>query len=183
MNWSLIGKVLFTILVIGIIGGGAYYLGTQSSIKPTPTPAPTETPEVTTQGEEISSTPAPTDMQKKSDKGIIEGTLGFPAEGIPSLTVYAINVKSGDGNFFVKTGQNQGSFMIEDVTPGTYHVVAYTDDSKLSGAWSKMVPCGLSASCGDHTLIDVEVKAGETTKGIEVKDWYAPEGTFPSKPQ
>lgn len=179
MNWALIGKILVTLLVVGIIGGGSYYYGTMSSAKPSPTPTPFEDQVIdeVTEG----NSPSPTESQK--EVGVIKGVLGYPSSGIPPLTVYALSAKDGGKNFFVKTAQDQGSFSIEDVDPGTYHIVAYTEDSKLSGGWSKMVPCGLSVDCKDHTLINVEVKAGETAGGIEVRDWYAPEGTFPVKPQ
>lgn len=34
----------------------------------------------------------------------------------------------------------------------------------------------------DHSLITVEVGAGEVVSGIDPTDWYAPEGSFPSAP-
>lgn len=112
--------------------------------------------------------------------GVIEGVLGYPSEGIPSLEVYALNTTDPKKYFMVKTLQNQGTFEIKDVEPGTYYVVAYANS--LSGGYSQMVPCGLSVECTDHSLIPVTVKAGEITPGVEVRDWYAPDGAFPTKP-
>ncbi|MGQ9553761.1 MAG: hypothetical protein ACUVWR_06595 [Anaerolineae bacterium] len=40
----------------------------------------------------------------------------------------------------------------------------------------------MSVDCADHSLIGVEVRAGETTTGIDPGDWYAPEGAFPPDP-
>ncbi|OGK61598.1 hypothetical protein A3G67_01385 [Candidatus Roizmanbacteria bacterium RIFCSPLOWO2_12_FULL_40_12] len=179
MKWALIGKILTILLVIGVIGGGSYYLGTRSSSTAKPTPTPSVSVEV--QDEDVEATPEPTGEDEKT--GEISGVLGFPSEGIPPLSVYAIDTKDGSDFFFIQTAQNQSNFTIEDVEPGTYYVVAYTEDSKLSGGWSKMVPCGLSADCKDHSLIPVEVKEGKSITGIEVRDWYSPEGTFPAKPQ
>ena len=44
------------------------------------------------------------------------------------------------------------------------------------------VMCGLDASCTDHTLVYVEVFAGQDSFGVDPQDWYAPEGAFPSNP-
>lgn len=179
MKWALIGKILTAFLVVGVIGGGAYYLGTKSTSPTRPSPTPAN--DTTTVEQTVSLTPQPTETEQKT--GSISGTLGYPSEAIPPLTVYALS-KGGSGkNFFVKTAQDQSTFTIEDVEPGIYHVVAYTDEFKLLGGWTKMVSCGLSVNCTDHSLIPVTVVAGETATGVEVKDWYAPEGTFPPRPQ
>ncbi|MBI3379273.1 hypothetical protein HY029_00800 [Candidatus Gottesmanbacteria bacterium] len=115
-------------------------------------------------------------------KAKVEGTLGYPAEGIPPLLVYAINANDKTKYNFVETAQNVSTFQLE-VDPGTYYFVAYPKgNSKLAGGYTKAVPCGLSVSCNDHSFILVTVKAGETNTEVQVKDWYAPDGTFPPKP-
>jgi hypothetical protein len=115
--------------------------------------------------------------------GSISGVLGYPASGIPPLEVYAISKDDAKKFYFVKTALNQTTFTIKDVAPGVYVVVAYSLDYKISGGWTKAVPCGLTVACKDNSLIPVTVKAGEETKGVEVKDWYAPPGTFPAPPK
>lgn len=122
-----------------------------------------------------------TDDVQTSDKGQIEGTLGYPSSGIPPLAVYAKNTTT-DEVFMISTKQNQTEFVFPELPPGMYHVFAYTTDGGLSGGYTKAVECGLSVQCTDHTLVEVEVKAGSVTQEVEVKDWYAPEGTFPPKP-
>jgi hypothetical protein len=131
---------------------------TMTTVSPT-----TETPQVTTTGK-------------------ISGTLGYPAEGIPLLTVYAFDTTNEKKYFLVNTQVNQGQFTIAGVEPGSYYVVAYAKDYQASGGYTKAVACGLSVDCKDHSLIAVTVKSGETASGAEVKDWYAPDGTFPKKP-
>lgn len=113
--------------------------------------------------------------------GQIEGTLGYPSSGIPPLEVYAINTQK-DEVYMIETEQNQTEFIFSGLPVGIYHVVAYTTDGGLSGGYSKAVECGLTVECTDHSLVDVDVKAGAVTQDVEVKDWYAPEGTFPNKP-
>jgi len=91
---------------------------------------------------------------------------------------------------------NQGKFHILGLPSGDYYVlvtwqpaviatsasptVAYGD--RFGGAYTQAVLCGLLATCIDHSLIAVTVRAGQTTSGIEVSDWYAPPGTFPNLP-
>ncbi len=121
------------------------------------------------------------DDVQTNDKGQIEGTLGYPSSGIPPLAVYAKNTTT-DEVFMISTKENQTDFTFPELPPGMYHVFAYTMDGGLSGGHTKAVECGLSVQCTDHALVEIEVKAGSETQEVEVKDWYAPEGTFPPKP-
>jgi hypothetical protein len=118
----------------------------------------------------------------ENEKGRISGTLGYPAEGIPELTVYAFDTLDETKYFKVETQANQKEFTISDVDPGDYYVVAYAKNYQTSGAYTKAVICGLSVECTDHQMIDVVVGPGKTTVGAAVTDWYAPEGSFPKKP-
>lgn len=146
-----------------------------TSASPTPTPVMTAEPSVAP-----STTPSPSPVAKKT---MIEGTLGYPSEGIPPLEVYAINTIDNTKNASIKTAQNVSSFSIV-VEPGTYYVVAYPQGNGggLTGGYTKAVPCGLTVDCKDHSLISVVVAQGKTASNVEVKDWYAPAGTFPPKP-
>lgn len=115
--------------------------------------------------------------------GSITGTTGYPSEGIPPLEIYAIKESDHSVYFKILTNINQQSFSIEDITPGVYVVVAYpVGNEGLTGGYTQAVPCGLSVECTDHSLIEVEVIAGQTTTDVEIKDWYAPSEQFPSKP-
>ena len=81
-------------------------------------------------------------------------------------------------------GATRGRFvMIENVPQGIYHVVAYVSGmNNLSGGFSQAVPCGLSANCSDHSLIDVSDYENQDTPNVNPTDWYAPEGAFPPNP-
>jgi len=62
-------------------------------------------------------------------------------------------------------------------------VVAYPkSNDPLQGGYTKAVPCGLMATCTDHSLIPITVEAGKVAKEVKVTDWYAPDNTFPQKP-
>lgn len=112
--------------------------------------------------------------------GIIAGQLSYPSSFIPSLTIVAFDVNSANF-YFTTTSENQSSYSFS-VPAGSYHVVAYTQDGTISAGYSQAVPCGLFASCTDHSLIPVSVTTGQTTNQVNPQDWYAPPGSFPAKP-
>jgi hypothetical protein len=119
--------------------------------------------------------------------GAISGSLNYPADSLPPMYVTAYQV--GTQNYhFVTTQAGQGTFLIDRLPAGTYHVVAYTVEgggfpAGLAGGYTKAVPCGLATECADHSLIDVSVAAGQTATGVKAYDWNAPAGTFPPFPQ
>lgn len=134
-----------------------------------PTQTPTSTPDASLT---VTATPEP---------GSISGTLSYASSFIPPLRVVAFQV-NGFNYRWVDTMQNQSTYQITGLAPGLYHVVAYTMDGTAAGGYTQMVPCGLLASCTDHTLLDVDVKAGEDTPNINPGDWYAPLDAFPPMP-
>ncbi|MBK6645718.1 MAG: hypothetical protein IPG44_08180 [Anaerolineales bacterium] len=114
--------------------------------------------------------------------GSISGQLSYPSSFIPSMTVVAFEVDSVNYHYVV-TNENSSTYQIDDLSPGQYYVVAYPNgDSSIPGGYSQAVPCGLLASCADHSLIPVTVNSDETTTGINPGDFYAPPGTFPASP-
>ena len=85
------------------------------------------------------------------------------------------------------TAQNQQTYQIAGVAPGTYSVfaIAYSLAAQLdafNGAYTRAVACGLSAGCTDHTPIAVQVRPGVVADGVDLRDWYAPPGTYPRPP-
>lgn len=190
-NFALFGKVMLVFLILFMVAGGAYYAGQNRTISETtgtPTPSPElDAIESTTTEDMILEDPQDTNSDVDSDTlmietGSIKGVLGYPSSGIPPLKVYAISTTDSSVFFFTQTTLNQDAFTLEDVAPGTYNIVAYAEGN-LAGGWTEMVPCGLSVECTDHSFIPVDVKAGETASGVEVRDWYAPDGTFPAMPK
>lgn len=126
-----------------------------------------------------STTPVPSFPQM----GTISGALTYPASVLPSLRIAAFELTTNQVSY-MDTTPGQSTYTL-DLPVGKYHVVAYPIDvgsPGLAGGYSKAVPCGLSASCTDHTLIDVTVTAGNMTPNVNPDDWYAPSGTFPPKP-
>jgi hypothetical protein len=145
---------------------------TTTTHTPAPLPAATET---------LSTTP----VSSFPEMGTITGTLMYPASGIPALRIAAFELSSGEVSYMDTTpGQNTYTF---DIPVGTYHVVAYSIGgggfpSGVAGGYTQAVPCGLSVSCTDHSLITVTVTAGATSSGVDPNDYYAPDGSFPPMP-
>ena len=120
--------------------------------------------------------------QTNSSTGAISSVVGYPSDYLPPMRIYAIST-GGERHYTTRTRANQARFTITNVRPGTYHVVAYTDEAPgTAGGWSRAVPCGLRNTCRNHALIPVNVLAGSTTRGIRVADWYAGAGVFPPEP-
>ncbi len=144
---------------------------TLPTLAPCPTCAPatlvvTATPEVVP-----TNTPSPTSTGAPT--GGISGSLNYPSSFIPAQRVVAFNINTGYW-YWQNTSDGTASYSFEKLPTGFYHVVSYliSHPDKLAGGYSAAVPCGLLASCTDHSLIDVEVKNGEVTTGVNPFDWY-----------
>jgi hypothetical protein len=129
----------------------------------------------------LSTTP----MSNFPQMGTISGALSYPSSGIPPLRIAATETTTKAVSY-MDTAAGQSSYTF-DLPVGKYNVVAYTlggggFPSGLAGGYSKAVPCGVSVSCTDHSLIVVTVTAGATTPNVDPGDWYAPSGTFPPRP-
>jgi hypothetical protein len=142
------------------------------------TPLPTGTPTIT-------PTPLPPTATPPKP-GSISGKLIYPGPAIPPLRIIAIKTTEKFYQY-VDNLQNVVNYQITDLPPGKYYVLSYLitpgrTDPTFAGGYTRAVACGLSVKCTDHTLIEVEVKSGETVKNINPMDWYAPIGTFPRNP-
>ncbi|HEY54621.1 MAG TPA: hypothetical protein G4N94_14330 [Caldilineae bacterium] len=114
-------------------------------------------------------------------EGVITGALSYPSDQIPPQQVVATNLDSGE-SYTVDTALDQATYSLP-VPPGSYHVIAYvlSGESDYGGGYTEFVLCGLRADCPSHDLVPVIVGPGETVTGIDLTDWYAPPGSFPSR--
>jgi hypothetical protein len=140
-------------------------------------------------GPSVSQTAAPSLLSASAAFGSISGHFGYPSEGIPPMTIYAIRTTTGRPDFYtVHTIRNQGTYSIRGVAPGSYKL--YADPAggptsvghRFPAAYTAAVSCGLAYGCNDHSVLTVEVSAGAAATGINVTDWYAPENSFPVVP-
>ena len=128
----------------------------EPDITPSPTPnPPTQTPGST------------------STQGVIMGRICYPSEAIPTMTAYFIEQDTNQVTQ-LSIAENQDSYSLE-LEPGDYVAFAYREGESitLGGMYSQAVACGLTAECSDHTPLPFTVLPGETTKGIDICDWFA----------
>ncbi|MGW8226513.1 MAG: hypothetical protein ACWGOY_12300, partial [Anaerolineales bacterium] len=112
------------------------------------------------------------------ENGTISGSVCYPSEFIPEMTLYFQEISSGDLAYQSHPeGQDSYSIML---SPGTYIAYAYPLEGEgLGGMYSQAVTCGLGAECTDHDLVIFEVKPGQETSGVNICDWYAPDDVPP----
>jgi hypothetical protein len=128
-----------------------------------------------------SDVPVPPGIDFSDFTGSISGELGYPSEGIPPLQIVAFNL--GNQQFYyIEVPENTFTYAIDNLPAGSYTVVAYPSGENFGGGYSEFVPCGQTADCTDHSLITVQVSAGQTTTGVNPVDFYAPAGAFPDNP-
>lgn len=112
--------------------------------------------------------------------GFIEGSLGYPSEGIPSdMEICAENKTSKE--IYCTTDHLQNSkytygfgYKIE-VPVANYYVFARTSwfgKSDYKAYYSSFVTCGMRDKCRSHSPITVAVSEGKTTSNIDPIDWY-----------
>jgi len=119
-------------------------------------------------------TPFPIEM------GEVMGQLCYPSEFIPPLTLYFENVGN---NLVSQFDHSDGSDSYSvNLFPGTYVAYAYRQGTNIGGSYSQAVLCGLNVNCTDHTLIEFDVLAGQTTMDIDICDYYGDPGDVPPPP-
>jgi len=164
------------------VAWGCLILAALACNAPTPTPAPA--PTVSQRSPQATQPPVtePTEPgQPTVALGSISGKLCYPGDGIPPMTIYAVDQASGKSFKKQTRKPDETSYRLEGVTPGDYVVYAWLNDGKLGGMYSEAVPCGLDANCTDHSLIQVTVEEGLAVTDIDVCDWYGPPPPAPPK--
>ena len=106
--------------------------------------------------------------------GSISGDqLTFPGPGVPALRIFAVRIGAPSAFCSVTTVTNQRSYVISGLPAGDYNVIAYpASGMHLAGGYTKAVPCGLQASCSDHSLLPVALRDGQSVTNIQPNDWY-----------
>jgi hypothetical protein len=180
-------RSIFSAILLGAATVVAVACGTRTAA-PISTSNDTAAPTVAAATTTPATTSVPTASSQPASAGAISGLVGYPAEGHPGLTVYAISTTDKTVWFSVEIPRGidpaKPSYTISGVRPGTYNLFAAAEgNERTGGAYTQYVKCGMNASCSDHTLIDVTVRAGETVRDIEVSDWYAPASNYPVRPR
>jgi len=168
------GIVLITSILAGcLVFAVAFYLGQKSNAKPTEFYPPST---VSTKPGILTPTVTPNVTQNLN--GVVEGSLSYPSEGIPSdLKVCAETtdgelVKCTEERIADKKYQYGVGYRLE-LPEGKYYIYATTNEGLRNKAYyTEYVTCGLLYSCPSHQKIEVQVSVGQTKTGIDPGDWY-----------
>jgi hypothetical protein len=108
--------------------------------------------------------------------GTIEGTVSFPAQLVPSMTVYAAELDTARVHT-VQLARGQANFAVE-VPPGRYLVFLAPNElgaPNVYGAYTQYSLCashGDDGKCEDHALVPVFVAAKAARSAVTIDDWY-----------
>lgn len=129
--------------------------------------------------------------QQNTEVISISGALGYPSSFVPAMKI-CLYEYAGPGmiqgpKYCTFTKDNQASFVMSgEIAPSKYVVFAWPANSapgsELAGSFTPAVACGLSVDCKDHAPIPLDVVTDKTVTNVDIRDWYADVGTFPTKP-
>jgi hypothetical protein len=119
------------------------------------------------------------------ETGSIDGWAGYPSEGVPALRIYAVPLQAGMAATKIITPDGPTGklrwFRISKLAPGQYHVVAYRHGSpSVSGGYTAASKENDLTGRADHSLVAVEVTAGQYATHVQITDWYSRD--FPPEP-
>jgi hypothetical protein len=111
--------------------------------------------------------------------GVIEGSLGYPASGIPpDLYVCAINV-STDQEFCTHERLTDPRFLYDvgyelTVPAGSYQVYATLPNGLARGYYTELAKCGGGPECQSHDILTVTVAPDKRLTQVDPIDFYGP---------
>jgi hypothetical protein len=112
-----------------------------------------------------------------SQPGTISGALCYPGRKSPPLTL-VVQDGTGQTRLELDLGPGQTTYQAE-LPPGEYVLFAQTVGTEVTGGYSQAGLCGLGNSCLDHSLLPIQLGAGENLSNIDLCDWYEPPGRYP----
>ena len=122
------------------------------------------------------SAAAPFVLAAGAGAATIEGSVAFPSQVVPSMTVYASEVDTSHLHT-VQLARGQTNFTVE-VPPGRYLVFLAPNEPgapDIYGAYTRYSLCAphaVDGQCGDHALIPVTVAAKASRTAVTIDDWY-----------
>lgn len=113
--------------------------------------------------------------ENKTGIGIIEGSLGYPSDSIPSkMKVCAENIKTKEKYCTDKHIKNNkykyGEGYKIEAPVGNYYVFAFLPDSDYKAYYSELTVCGTKFSCPSNDPILITVINGYITTNIDPAD-------------
>ena len=90
--------------------------------------------------------------------GTVAGTICYPSETIPQMTLYFQNDDDEVMQFYIAPGTTHYSFLLPN---GLYYAYAWQPDAQLWGGYLRK----------NGTLKSFSISGGETTTGIKICNW------------
>ncbi len=111
--------------------------------------------------------------------GVVEGSLSFPSEYIPTDLTVCAETESGN-KVNCSTEQIKDTRFTNGVgyslmlPVGDYYIYSVSDsfNPNYKAYYNEFVECGLSVNCSSHNNILVNVSEDETVTNIDPIDWY-----------
>ncbi len=112
--------------------------------------------------------------------GEVQGRITYPSGTPPAMTIYFLRT-DGSERYNLDTAPGWTRYS-NDLPVGEYVVFAVVPSSSgnNAGGYTQFVTCGETSHCTDHALETVVVREHRVSRHIDIGDWYAPPGTFPS---
>jgi hypothetical protein len=107
--------------------------------------------------------------------GTIEGSISFPSQVVPPLTVYAAEIDTARIHA-KELLRGRTNFALE-VPPGRYLVFLAPNETgapKIYGAYTQYSRCApqREGQCEDHALLTVTVSSKGAHPAVSIDDWY-----------
>jgi hypothetical protein len=163
------GRKIIRIILIALFVGSLNSCASIPSDKTSTPQSVTETNPPSIEQETLSKTVVET--------GTVTGQMYFPSEYIPAMNLYFQRIGTQEiVTLPIALGQQ---FYSVTLPIGEYNAYAWLPDFGMSGAFTA---CTSANPCTDHTLSTITVNPGKVVTGVDIYDWYAPFGTFPTPP-
>jgi len=140
MNQKGFINILLIVIVVALVGTGAYFVGTRHTIPPAPIPTPTPTPSPT-------STPSPTPTPPPTPK---------PSPTPKSSPTSTPRPVSNGEKIIKKVGEQESSFLIQKINP-----------SSVEGLWYQEYPVGRGE--GEPRTLYIGDDIGYACTGVSIK--------------
>lgn len=116
-------------------------------------------------------------------RGIIEGSLAYPNEGIPEDIKVCAETLDGEQQYCTQEKIEAEKYVYNvgyqlEVPAGDYYVSASCSQaSSFKGYYTEYVGCGMKQNCLSHKPLEVKVEQDQTRENVDLMDWR----DFPEK--
>ncbi len=183
-----LGKIVLAVVITALVVGGAtYYLANQS--------ARLEVENLESRIDQLEEQIS-TNQQEESEKGTVEGQIGYPSDSVPILDICLVDTETEEETCQETEATEAGEYRDYsiEVGPGQYYFYAQTSDGEIVAyhtncdletnlevcretEWNNAdFDCYESETCRSvFSPVKINLNAGETLKNTNILNgWYLP---------